>query len=59
MVLNEPLLTNRELREILKISRNTLEQWVRQGEIKTFKCGNVKRYFKSSVDKFINERSTK
>jgi len=53
------MMTKREVCDLLRVSTETIDRWSAQGAIKKFKSGNVVRYVRSSVEKFIQERTTK
>jgi excisionase family DNA binding protein len=50
--------TINELMEILKVTRRTLQNYIKKGRIKAFKMGNEWRVTRPSLDDFI-ERNTK
>ena len=53
----EPLLTSREVCDILKIKYETLSHWVWLKKIEYIKIGNkMRRFKKSTIQKFIEER---
>jgi len=52
------ILTINELMELLKVTRRTLQDYIKKGKIKGFKMGNEWRITKQSLEDFI-ERNTK
>lgn len=51
----EKLLTQTEVKEILKISDSTLERWRREGTGPRFvHCGRTIRYMQEHLDEYIN-----
>jgi len=50
----EKLLTIREVAEILRVSRRTIERWVKQGKIKAVRIGpHTLRFTPSDVEDLI------
>ena len=50
--------TINDLMEILKVTRRTLQDYIKKGKIKAFKMGNEWRITRQSLEDFI-ERNTK
>jgi putative molybdopterin biosynthesis protein len=54
----EDILTSREACELLRISRPTLRNLVKKGEISAFKIGNNWRIMRTELERYVREKST-
>lgn len=51
---NDGIMTMGEVCGYLKISRNTADKLIKNGELKAFRVGRVYRILKSDVDSYIH-----
>ena len=54
----EGILTSREACELLRISRPTLRNLIRKGEISAFKIGTNWRIMRTELERYVREKST-
>jgi len=54
----EDVLTSREACELLRISRPTLRNLIKKGEISAFKIGNNWRIMRNELERYVKEKST-
>jgi excisionase family DNA binding protein len=54
----EGILTSREACELLRISRPTLRNLIKKGEISAFKIGNNWRIMRTELERYVREKST-
>jgi excisionase family DNA binding protein len=54
----EDVLTSREACELLRISRPTLRNLIKKGEISAFKIGNNWRIMRTELERYVREKST-
>jgi putative molybdopterin biosynthesis protein len=54
----EGVLTSREACELLRISRPTLRNLIKRGEISAFKIGNNWRIMRTELERYVREKST-
>lgn len=47
-----------ELCDLLKVTRQTIHVWIKDGKIRAIKMGRVTRFEKSEVERFIEESKT-
>ncbi|MCM8762986.1 MAG: helix-turn-helix domain-containing protein [Candidatus Omnitrophica bacterium] len=55
--MTEEILTFKEVRQYLKISRTTLYNWLHQKKIPAAKIGRVWRFKKSKIDAWMEEQA--
>ena len=53
----ERLLTPKEAGEIVAVTARTIKEWLRRGDLKGVKIGNLWRIRESELEKFIQEGS--
>lgn len=56
MIIKDEFYTLAELETIFKVTRRTLYNWIKSGELKALKLGNEWRVSKESMENFIDLR---
>jgi len=54
--MDDTILTIEEVAKYIKISERTIYDWAQKGDIPAGKLGNVWRFSKSEIDKWVNEK---
>jgi len=54
--MDDTILTIEEVAKYIKISERTIYDWAEKGDIPAGKLGNVWRFSKSEIDKWVNEK---
>lgn len=57
--MKDEFLTFREVMSYLKVSRQTIYDWLNAGKIKAYKIGKGVRFKKSDIEDFIKEWGVK
>ena len=47
--------TTKEVAEMLKVTKKTINQYVREGKIKAIDMGNQYRFTKEQIEEFVRE----
>lgn len=50
--------TPAEVAEILKVKRQTVYTWIREGRLQADKIGRTRRISEEDLNKFVNQRDT-
>ncbi len=51
--MNNELLTDEEAQAYLKVSRSTLFRWEKEGKLKVYRVGKLRRYRREDLDALI------
>lgn len=53
---DEPLMTEDEIADYLRVKPSTVRTWVKQGKIPHVKAGSLNRFRREDVDRWTQER---
>ena len=56
--MNEKLLSDKEAQEYLGVSRSTLYRWQKEGKLRVYKVGILRRYRRQDLDALIKPTET-